>query len=231
MNDVLKAIAIRVNLSFATNDTSVCSDAMIELYKFVQQNGGECLINLLTRDLQPVGLAFTSMALYFSATDTDINSVAAENAYYLLARSYIETENQFILPALFSLMQNTNLMKDKLIASWSEIAQKEIGMPIVFALGGNPFSDPKLADFREQAISFSKDIQMYLLSNFFDLETLTYKVSKDLRESISYHIPSYDVIMEFMNDINSDDIIQSIKNGEKHFISVYNECRKTLINF
>lgn len=126
------------------------------------------------------------VVMCYNFGDRDINSVAAENAFYCLSSNLIEKGNSFVAPAIFTLMQKgSQLMRDKLIASWCEMAQKQVGMPIGMMFGGNPFTDPRLEDFRQQAINFKNDIAYHCLLKFYDLDKQEYKVPTDM----PYFIP------------------------------------------
>ena len=150
-SDIVR-LSLQLNMAHNTGNKSagqLCSVLYNEVGPMKQ--GGRALINLSSDDCQCVGFAFTAMALYYDFSDEDVNSVAAENAYYCLARNIIEKGNSFAAPAIFMLMQEgSKLMKDKLVASWCEMAQRQVGIPIGIMLGGNPFTGPRLREFRQQ---------------------------------------------------------------------------------
>ncbi|MDE5762265.1 MAG: hypothetical protein K2H68_01985, partial [Bacteroidales bacterium] len=179
----LLQIATQLNMAHNMGKDKIAGQLCAILYEEVgpRKQGGKVLINLPSEDCQCVGLAFTNMALCYDFGDEDINSVAAENAYYCLAKCLIEKNNTFVAPAIYTIMhKGGNLLKDKLISSWCDMAQKQVGMPIGLMLGGNPFTDPELNDFRQQAINFRNDIAYYALTKFYDIEKKQYKIPTDM---------------------------------------------------
>lgn len=225
-------LASSFNMAHNMNNPSAGQLAS-KLYNEVgpQRLGGGALIQLESTDCQCVGLAFTSIALCYNFNDEDVNSVAAENAYYCLARCLHETNNTFVAPAIFSLMQNgAKLLADKLISSWCNMAQKQTGIPIGIMLGGNPFRDPRLSDFREQAIGFKEYISYYALLKFFNVQEHKYLIPTDM----PYFIPNESTINSFLKKnhelINTQkgDFVSKCKD---HFLSVYEECKDTLMKY
>lgn len=223
-------IACQLNFARNTGNSALAGRLCTELYNEVSPNkqGGRSLLNLPNGDCQSVGLAFTCMVLCYDFGDDDINSVAAENAFFCLARSLTETGNTFVAPAIFTILQTSpQLMKDKLISSWCSLAQKQVGMPIGLMLGGNPFLDPRLNDFRQQAFDFKDDIMFYALSKFFDIEKMEFTIPTDL----PYFLPKKSIIVSFLNKIKENQSYSKenfMNNCEKHFVSVFEECKDTL---
>ncbi len=227
----LQQLAVAVNWNRNTNNQRECLNAMVELYQAVSGHNAHKLIELDAKLCQPVGIAFTSMALLFNNGDIDINSVAAENAFYCLARCHIETGNTYCLPAVFTLLGNKQkLLDSKLISSWIDLAQKEVGMPIGMMLGGNPYTDPRLSDFRNQAIGFAEQIRYYVLSKFYDIKNMQFIIPTDLRG----FLPSNSEVVSFIKGVNfesNNSPEDYIRNGEVHFTSLYEQCRETLSRF
>lgn len=121
-------------------------------------------------------------------------------------------------------------MRDKLIASWCKMAQKQVGMPIGMMLCGNPFKDPRLEDFRQQAINFKNDIAYHCLLKFYDFDKQDYKVPTD----IAFFIPKKSEIDSLILRVkeNSSFGTESYFNScEEHFTSLYNECKDTLMKY
>ena len=225
IHEKIVRLAGLVNYGVSSGNNDVALNAMAEMYTYVQRNGGVSLLKLPIDDLQCVGFAFTRMALFFDNGDEDINSVAAENAFYCLAKSYYEKNNEWTLPAIFTLLDTKRyLLKDKLISSWCTMTQEEVGMPIGLILGGNPFVAPHLADFRAQALGFGDDIMYFVLSKFFDIKKLEYTIPTDL-----FLIEPPIVNIKFF--LNNNKSSKDFENGEKHFRSVYKECEDTLRKF
>lgn len=223
----LVGMAEKVNFAVNSGNNSVALNAMVALYSIPQpQNGGgRVILDLPNEDLQCVGFAFARIALLLRGGDEDINSVAAENAYFCLAKAFIENNNKWALPAIFTILyKKKHLLNDKFISSWCNIAQKEVGMPIGMMLGGNPFTAPHLQDFRDQAIGFSSDVMYYILQEFFDINEMTFKVPTDM----FLMTPSISQIQVFLGSNNGS---FNAENGRKHFISVYKECEDTLSKY
>lgn len=226
----LVEIASQCNMAHNMGNQNAAAQLCKMLYDEVspRKQGGKALINLSADNGQCVGLAFTHMALCYNWGDEDINSVASENAFYCLAKNLIEKHNTFVAPAIFTIMQKgSKLMKDKLIASWCDMVQKQIGMPIGMALGGNPYADPKLDDFRQQAIGFKDDIAYYALTKFYDVDKEEFTIPTDM----PYYIPKETEIQIFLTRVKANPAFGNdsfLKNCEEHFSSVYKQCGKTL---
>ena len=88
-------LSMQINWAINTNDNRTASNLLVHLYQTVQRDSST-LLDLPADDCQSVGLAFTGMALLFNWNDVDINSVAAENAYYCLAKGYIGKKNNLV---------------------------------------------------------------------------------------------------------------------------------------
>ncbi len=230
-NFIIEDIAVAVNWNFNTNNQRTCLDSMVKLYQTVQRESGRILLDLPASNCQSVGLAFTCMALYFDNGDKNINSVAAENAYYCLAKSYIEKNNTYSLPAIFTMLQKTpNLLTEKFISSWCSMAEKQVGIPIGRMLGGNPFKDPHLQDFRDQAIGFMNQVKYYILSIFYDIEHRKFIIPTDM----PYFLPTEQEITSFLLSIRDGEKLDETNNlslGKSHFDNVFKECEDTLSNF
>lgn len=222
-------LALQLNMAHNTGSSSANYLCGV-LYNEVgpRKQGGHAIINLSSEDCQCVGLAFTAMALCYNFGDEDINSVAVEDAFFCLSRNLIDEGNTFVAPAIFTLMQKGGkLMKDQLISSWCSMAQKQVGMPIGIMLGGNPFKDPRLEEFRQQAIGFRNDIAYYALLKFYDVDKQEYTIPTDM----PYFIPSESEVNSLLAKVKENPSFGTdsyIKNCEEHFISVYEECKDTL---
>lgn len=217
-----------VNWSYNINDTRTFLDSTVKLFQTVHGENGHFLTELPIRDCQPVGLAFARMALYgnYNGGDRDINSVAAENAYYCLAKSFLVSKSVYTLPAIFRLFNDDkDLLADKLITSWISMCEHELGMPIRMALGGNPYTDPRLNDFRNQALDFSYNIRYYVLCNFYIPSSKQFCIPNDL----FLLQPDSDEIERFLAEKSNSDVMEMIMTGEEHFESVFQECEKALI--
>lgn len=225
-------LASAINLAYDTRDISRTKALCSLLYNEVspRKRGGRALLGLSAEDCQCVGLAFTTMALRFDWGDEDINSVAAENAYYCLGRSLVETDNTFVAPAIFCiLLIKPQYLRDKLIASFCSLLAKEGSLQQVLSYR-NPYKDPSLNDFREQALSFKTVIMYYALTQFYDIDKNEYLIPLDL----PYYIPTEEVILSFISRIKSI----KTQNEEKfskvskvHFMSLLKACTQALERF
>jgi len=226
----IEELASQLNLACNLNHSQAGNLASL-LYNEVspRRQGGRALLALDDRQCQCVGIAFTHIALNFDFGDKDINSVACENAFYCLCRNLIKTGNTYVTPAIFTILtKSPALLKDKLISSWCDMAQKQVGMPIGLMLGGDPFRAPWLEDFREQAFGFKDHIRYYVLEKFYDIESNQYKIPTDM----PYFIPSKETIVEFISYAQENIKSENIANeGKQHMLSVYEQCEETLSQY
>jgi hypothetical protein len=229
VSDSFQSLAIQSNLAFNMGNQSECVNWMNKLFDACYGRNGHKLLQITSSAVQPVGFAFTNIALFLDFNDEDLNSVAAENATYCLARSIIEKGNSFCTPPLFYiLLKKRNLLASKLVAVHASISEKRVGMPIGLMLGGNPFTSPNLSDFREQATNEKAiDIMAYLLELFYDTSRGEYKVPTDLH----LLLPSKNDIFHFMElkktiKYDNDSIL---KEGQEYFYGLFSECQDTLV--
>ncbi len=195
VSERLQYLAGQANWSFNTGNQQATLRFMNELFDACYGKNGFRLLQISDDATQVVGLAFTNIARHLDFNDRDMNSVAAENALYCLARNLIANGNSFCAPAIFTLFFNhADLLKDKLIAAHCEIAQKDVGMPIGMMLGGNPFNAPHLNEFREQAVSKRVPIMNYILPFFYKEDSQKYSIPTDM----PYHIPSQTEINRYI---------------------------------
>lgn len=217
-------LATQLNLAHRLADHKLAGQLNGRLYEEVspRKQGGRSLINLPCESCQCVGVAFATMALHYRTGDIDNSKVAAENAYYCLAKSLIKKNNLFVAPSIYAIMQERDgLMDDMLIRSWQDILQ-ERGMTL-------EFMDCSINEFRRQAISFKDNIAYYVLSYFYDIDNLRYKVPIDI-----WHIPNEAEIHSFIARIKANRFFQDanfLKNARKHFISVYEQCENELMRY
>lgn len=227
INDIVELAQL---FNFAHNSGNSSAGHLSTVF-YNKARSGRSLLRLNAEDCQSVGLAFTNIALCYSFGDQDVNSVASENAFYCLSKNLIETGNSFVAPAIFTIMQKGSmLMKDQLIASWCKMAEKQVGLPIGIMLGGNPFTDPNLSDFRKQAIDFKDKIAYYALLKFYDVEKEEYKIPTDM----PYFIPTVSEVNSLLERVREDSSYGTekyLKNCEDHFTSVYNQCKDSLMKF
>ena len=215
--DIIVEISSELNMAHNVGNLIYARHLCRNLYMEVSphKQGGKVLINLPSNQCQVVGLAFTTIALRYNFGDNDLNSVAAENAYYCLAKNIIEDNNRFVAPAIFSILyEEYSLMREKLISSYCRIFKDTNGINICSV--GNPFRDLSLEDFRMEAIKFKDYIMYYALSKFYDIENKKYSIPTDM----PYFIPQENVIIKFLERINKTDGFSEesfIQECEKHF--------------
>lgn len=227
----LQNLAHQVNLSFKTDNQQATIKLMSELFDTCYGRNGYKLLQISDVATPVVGLAFTSIARHLDFNDHDLNSVAAENALYCLARYLIATGNDFYTPAIFTLLFNhSDLLKDQLISAHCEIAQKDVGMPIGMMLGGNPYNAPHLYDFREQAISKRVPIMAYILPFFYNETSKKYY---DPPTDLPYYppFPSQSEINRFIRikseyEETNDSMLSE---GERYFYQIFEKCQDTLL--
>ena len=228
VSERLQYLAGQANWSFNTGNQQATLRFMNELFDACYGKNGFRLLQISDDATQVVGLAFTNIARHLDFNDRDMNSVAAENALYCLARNLIANGNSFCAPAIFTLFFNhADLLKDKLIAAHCEIAQKDVGMPIGMMLGGNPFNAPHLNEFREQAVSKRVPIMNYILPFFYKEDSQKYSIPTDM----PYHIPSQTEINRYIKmkseyGVSNDNILAE---GKRYFYQIYLECQDTLL--
>lgn len=228
VSERLEYLASQANWSFNTGNQQATVKFMNELFDACYGRNGYKLLQISEESTQIVGLAFTIIARYLDFNDQDLNSVAAENALYCLARNLIVKGNSFCAPAIFTLLLNhSDLLKDKLISTHCEIAQQDVGMPIGIMLGGNPFNAPHLNGFREQAVSKRVPIMAYILPFFYNEDINEYSIPTDM----PYHIPSQSEIKRFirMKSQYGGTNDSMLLEGKRYFYQIFEECQDTLL--
>jgi len=195
----------------------------------LNHQGSKPLLQVPTNECRNVGMAYAVIALCYSWDTIDVNSVAAENAYYCLAKSIIKENDLYAAPPIFTILQKwPDLLKDKLIDSWCSLEEEEWQVSIGRLLGGNPFtgSTPQCEDFIKRAFSFKDYIMYHVLCKFYDIKNHSYNISKD----VPCFIPSELSIDTFLSSIQNIKEKRGFeKEAERHFFSVFRECEKTLI--
>lgn len=212
-------IAKNIRISFLKREYNQSISLMQELYEFIRINGCEILLEMPPINCQVVGLAFASMALVFKNGDNDFNSVAAENAFYCLAKSYLEAQNTFTLPAIFTLLNMSSELLDSkfcyaLDSSLNIANDLQINNKYFFKLFYNPYDLCKY----------------YLLDIFYDIENQKFKIPEDL----PYLLPAKDDITKYLMCVEEaigEDKLEYLFAGKLIFNCVYNEIKETLMKF
>lgn len=136
ISEELDALACQANYAFNMGNQQIAVNAMNQLFQSCYGQRGHKLLNVSSDNCQPIGMAFANIAIYLNFNDRDLNSVAAENAFYCLARNFIAKGNTFTTPALFTiLLKHQDLLKDKLISTHCSMAEKSVGMPRGYDVG------------------------------------------------------------------------------------------------
>lgn len=229
VSEYLQYLAAQSNFSFRMGNKNDAVNLMTQLFKTCHGRNGHKLLQISSNNTQSIGLAFTSIALHLNFNDSDLNSVAAENAIYCLGRSIIEKDNTFCAPSIFTiLLKHPSLLKDKLISTHISVSEKRVGMPIGMMLGGNPFIAPHLSDFREQATEEKRiAIMAYMLSLFYDTKLNEYKVPTD----VVWNLPSMNDISNFSTLVKNNikyDYLALENEGKDYFYELFNMCQETL---
>lgn len=218
--------------------TSTVWTSLNLLYNQVQKNGRQ-LINLSDEYIGTVGHAYAIYALCYQASngDRDFNSVAAENAVYCLGREFAKNKDMRCACMLFSLFYGPeDILLEKLVTARIEEYQKA-GYPIgsVFA-GRNPYRDPSLSNFRDEALSFRLAIARYFLDYFYDASNKRFKAAQDFL----YLSPSESQLTSFFKDYSeynftdkSSDSTEEgyIVVGRNQFKRVFDNCKQALIDY
>lgn len=110
------------------------------------------------------------------------------------------------------------------------MAHKQVGMPIGVMLGGNPFVDPALEDFRQQAYRFKDLIMYYALSKFYNIDINKYTIPTDM----PCFIPTENEIRTFLNTIKNNVLFDNSsfeKICKEHFLAFTKSVKIHLENF
>lgn len=224
--NITKAINLAKHVnSFFWENKVLSVDYMSQLYELVRVEGCQVLLNMPALDCQVVGLAFARQALFYDNGDRDFNSVAAENAFYCLAKSYFEADNSFGLPALFTiLVASPRLLTSKSYSGMDFAVNKATELSI-----NNVYLQYSLYNsFR--VFEFFDLCKYYLLNIFYDIENKKFNIPADL----PYLLPTEDVILSFLSEeekIKDFDKMNYLVAGELLFEGIYREIEDTLLKF
>lgn len=210
-SDQMAGIAGNVNLCFATGNRQGVTDNLVLLYTKVQGYNSHLLKNLEAKNGQVVGLAFIKMALYFTNGNFWVNEVAAQNAFYCLAKNYFLCKNTIALPALFTLLfKRPQTIEDELYTLNPD--------PDLAGFGGMTPSAPyrKTDRVMENRLLVMK----YILSKFYDERKKVFLIDTTL----PYHIPSQEDVNMFYKELQAskfDDEKDMLAKGEEYFKNLY----------
>lgn len=214
----MAGIAGNVNLSFVTGNNKGVTDNLILLYNKVHGYNSHLLKTLAAKEGQVVGLAFIKMALYFNNGDFQVNEIAAQNAYYCIAKNFLVTKNTYALPALFTLLaKKPQTLADELYSTNPD--------PSLVGLGGMTPSAPYRR--KDQAMKNRLPIMKYILTKFYDEGKRTFL----LDTTLPYHIPSQEDVTKFYSELNSSEFADSkeiYQIGEEYFKDLYDNIEEQL---
>ena len=183
--------------------TSSMVNALVQMYNFGRERGGEVLLAVDPSYCQVVGMGYTLFALLIQDGDGSrlVNFAAAENALYCLGKGFNNGQDKRTACLIFSLLNGPeDLLMDQFVTYEGEKAQKDLGMPIgMIFMGRNPYRDPSLSEFREQAVQSRFIIMRYFLDFFYDTDTGSIKGAEDF----FYLLPSKSVLNRFLQQYDS----------------------------
>ena len=207
----LAELAADVNFSCNTGQKQAALNAMIRLYNAADKYESKGLLLLDPDQAQSIGLAYMWFALYFSnGVNKDPNDVAAENALLCLAMNHLETENTFVLPAVFTLFNKYHERLD-------DAVERVLKSSFYYGpINPNGFYKYHVDGYKFYRIS----IMYYCLSEFYDLQDDEFNIPDDL----PYFLPKKEEIHDFWDELNNysfwgDESLSSI--GRENLIRIY----------
>lgn len=218
-SDQMAGIAGNVNLCFVTGNKQGVTDNLVILYNKVHGYNSHLLKTLEVKDGQVVGLAFIKMALYFSNGDFQVNEIAAQNAYYCIAKNYLFDKNTYALPALFTLLaKRPQTLGD-------ELYDVNPDPSLEGAYGRMTLSAPYRR--KDRVMENRLPIMKYVLSKFYDETKKKFLIDTTL----PYHIPSQEEINVFYQELRTSKLGNEKKilaKGEEYFKELYENIEEQL---
>lgn len=217
-SDQMAGIAGNVNLCFVTGNKQGVTDNLVILYNKVHGYNSHLLKTLDAKDGQIVGLAFIKMALYFSNGDFQVNEIAAQNAYYCIAKNYLFDKNTYALPALFTLLaKRPQTLGDELFDVNPD--------PSLEGYGRMTLSAPYRR--KDRVMENRLPIMKYVLSKFYDETKKKFLIDTTL----PYHIPSQEDIDVFNQEQRTSKLgneKEILAKGEEYFKELYENIEEQL---
>lgn len=217
-SDQMAGIAGNVNLCFVTGNKQGVTDNLVILYNKVHGYNSHLLKTLDAKDGQIVGLAFIKMALYFSNGDFQVNEIAAQNAYYCIAKNYLFDKNTYALPALFTLLaKRPQTLGDELFDVNPD--------PSLEGYGRMTLSAPYRR--KDRVMENRLLIMKYVLSKFYDETKKKFLIDTTL----PYHIPSQENIDVFNQEQRTSKLgneKEILAKGEEYFKKLYKNIEEQL---
>ncbi len=218
-SDQMAGIAGNVNLCFVTGNKQGVTDNLVILYNKVHGYNSHLLKTLEVKDGQVVGLAFIKMALYFSNGDFQVNEIAAQNAYYCIAKNYLFDKNTYVLPALFTLLaKRPQTLGD-------ELYDVNPDPSLEGAYGRMTLSAPYRR--KDRVMENRLPIMKYVLSKFYDETKKKFLIDTTL----PYHIPSQEEINVFYQELRTSKLgneKEILAKGEEYFKELYENIEEQL---
>lgn len=215
----MAGIAGNVNLCFVTGNKQGVTDNLVILYNKVHGYNSHLLKTLDAKDGQIVGLAFIKMALYFSNGDFQVNEIAAQNAYYCIAKNYLFDKNTYALPALFTLFaKRPQTLGD-------ELYDVNPDPSLEGAYGRMTLSAPYRR--KDRVMENRLPIMKYVLSKFYDEKKKKFLIDTTL----PYHIPSQEDIDVFNQEQRTSKLgneKEILAKGEEYFKKLYKNIEEQL---
>lgn len=215
----MAGIAGNVNLCFVTGNKQGVTDNLVKLYTKVQGYNSHLLKNVEAKDGQIVGLAFIKMALYFSNGDFQVNEIAAQNAYYCIAKNYLFDKNTYALPALFTLFaKRPQTLGD-------ELYDVNPDPSLEGAYGRMTLSAPYRR--KDRVMENRLPIMKYVLSKFYDENKKKFLIDTTL----PYHIPSQEDVNVFYQELRTRKLgneKEILTKGDKYFKELYENIEEQL---
>lgn len=217
-SDQMAGIAGNVNLCFVTGNKQGVTDNLVILYNKVHGCNSHLLKTLDAKDGQIVGLAFIKMALYFSNGDFQVNEIAAQNAYYCIAKNYLFDKSTYALPALFTLLaKRPQTLGDELFDVNPD--------PSLEGYGRMTLSAPYRR--KDRVMENRLPIMKYVLSKFYDETKKKFLIDTTL----PYHIPSQEDIDVFNQEQRTSKLgneKEILAKGEEYFKKLYKNIEEQL---
>lgn len=218
-SDQMAGIAGNVNLCFVTGNKQGVTDNLVILYNKVHGYNSHLLKTLDAKDGQIVGLAFIKMALYFSNGDFQVNEIAAQNAYYCIAKNYLFDKNTYALPALFTLFaKRPQTLGD-------ELYDVNPDPSLEGAYGRMTLSAPYRR--KDRVMENRLPIMKYVLSKFYDENKKKFLIDTTL----PYHIPSQEDVNVFYQELRTRKLgneKEILTKGDKYFKELYENIEEQL---
>ena len=154
--------------------------SLVDLFDYGREHGGSTLLELDPSFGMTVGMAYVLFALFLKNDSRLVNYVAAENALYCLTKELRDNNDSRSACLLFTLLNGpSDLLQDQFVTAEIEKSQR-MGYPIgMVFMGRNPYRDPGLQEFRDDAVRERLVIARYLLDFFYDCDAKSVKGARD----------------------------------------------------